>query len=146
MDRPASIVRYEQFYLAAVGLGLLNTALTWSRSMAQFDANPTLAQVSWLLPASAITGVVMRLAVWYFTARRPSLIAKWIAVALAAFSAIVLLFAIMALASGAMPSAAAGITGIGSAVLYIVATTYLFRPDARLWFGEADNIEQEPVE
>lgn len=144
MTRPLSIARYEALYLAALALGLVNTALGWSQSVERFAANPAVsAPMMWMLPATAITGFVLRVALWYFTARRPSRVAKWIVVALAAVSIVVVLMGLVALVSGASASIAA-IAGLASGVLYVAAAVYLFQPDARAWFGESDPIEQEP--
>ena len=96
----------------------------------------------WLLPASVIVGLILRVVLWHFTARRPSLVAKWVVIAMAAVSGIILLFGIVALISGATPSLAAALAGIASGALYVAAAAYLLRPDAHAWFGEADFIEQ----
>lgn len=143
MQRPPSIVRYEQLYFAALAVGLLNTALGWGGSTASFAANPVLADMTWLLPLGVAIGLAVRLTLWYFTARVPSAVARWATVAMAALSGLALLFGIVALIAGATPSVAAAVAGLVSGALYIVATAYLFRPDARAWFGEPDNIDRE---
>ncbi|WP_085809407.1 hypothetical protein [Sphingomonas sp. TZW2008] len=145
MLRPPSIVRFEQLYLAAVVIGLANTGFGWAQSLRGFARNPMLAEMTWLLPTLVAVGLVLRLTLWYFTARRPSLVAKWIVVALAAIAAVGLLLLLFALASGSSPSLAATITGALSGVLHIAAAAYLFRDDARQWFGEAadDDLENE---
>jgi RsiW-degrading membrane proteinase PrsW (M82 family) len=143
MQRPLSITRFERLYLGAIVVGLASTMLGWSQSTATFAANAMLAERMWILPATVLGGIVLRVALWYFTARQPSIAAKWIVVALAALSGIILLFGVVALITGATPSLAASLAGIISGALYVVAAAYLFRPDARAWFGETDLTEQE---
>ncbi len=138
MIRPLSIVRYEKLYFAALACGFANTALGWSGSMASFEANPNLVDMTWLLPLGVLIGLVVRLTLWYFTARSPSVIAKWATVMMAALSALAVLFGIVALVAGATPSVTAALAGLVSGALYVVATAYLFRPDTRAWFGEHD--------
>lgn len=143
MQRPPSIIRYEKLYLGALALGFANTALAWQQSIASFEANPVLAQMMWFLPASVIVGLAVRITIWYFTARRPSLAAKWAAVAMAGFSALVVLFGMFALISGAAPSFLGTVAGVLSGALYVVSASYLFRDDARRWFGQPDIIDEE---
>lgn len=146
MLRPPSIIRYEKLYLTALAFGFANTALGWPQSVASFASNPTLVRMMWILPASVVAGLVLRITLWYFTARQPSVTAKCVATAMAVISAIILLFGVLALVSGASPALPAAITGIVSGALYIAAATYLFRPDARAWFGESDYFEQDNQE
>ncbi len=136
MQQPPSIVRYERLYLLAVATGVASSALGWPQATATFARNPTLAQMMWLLPALTIAGVLLRLLLWWFTARQPIVAAKWAVVALAVFAGLLLLFGVVALIAGAVPSLAASLTGIVSGALHVVAAAYLFRPDARTWFGE----------
>jgi len=139
MRRPLSIDRFEKLYFAALACGFANTALGWAGSMASFAANPMLADMAWLLPLGVVIGLVVRLTLWYFTARAPSVIAKWATVVMAALSGIALLFGIVAVIAGATPSVPAALAGLVSSALYIVSAAYLFRPDARAWFGESDD-------
>lgn len=144
MIRPLSIVRYEKLYFAALVCGFANTGFGWSGSMASFEANPMLADMKWLLPLGVVIGLVLRLTLWYFTARAPSVVAKWVTVAMAALSGFALLFGVVALIAGATPSVPAALAGLSSGALYIVAAAYLFRPDTRAWFGEPiDDLEPD---
>ncbi|MDF2495235.1 hypothetical protein [Sphingomonas sp.] len=146
MIRPLSISRYERLYFAALALGLLSTMLDWPQRVASFATNPALAEMGWILPASVIFNIALRLLLWFFTARQPSLAAKWFVVVLAAIAFAILLFGLVAVIVGATPSIASALTGIVSGVLYIVSAAYLFRPDAREWFGEHAVEEQEFTE
>ena len=143
MSRPLSIRRYERLYLTALLFGVASTLLDWPQRAASFASNPILADAAWMLPASVIVNVLLRLTLWYYTARRPSIAAKWFVVALAAIAFAILLFGLVALIADAAPSIAASLTAIVSGALYVVAAAYLFRPDARAWFGEAVIEEEE---
>ena len=135
MIRPLSIVRYEQMYLAAFALALVVTALSWGDTVKTFAANPLLAQMTWVLPALTVFGFAVRLLLWYFTARRPSVVAKWVVVVFAALSALGIVTGMYALAT-ARAGAVTTIVSLISSALYVAATVYLFRPDAKTWFGE----------
>lgn len=143
MIRPLSIRRYERLYLLALLLGLASIALDWPQRQASFARNPLLAEMGWLLPASVIVNLALRVTLWFYTARRASLAAKWFVVLLAAIALVILLFGLMALVAGATPSLEASLTGIASGGLYVVAAAYLFRPDAQAWFGEDIHGEEE---
>lgn len=143
MFRPLSIRRYEHVYLAALALGAVSTVLDWPQRSASFARNPILVEYAWLLPASVVFNIALRLTLWYFTARRPSIAAKWFVVVLAVIAFALLLFSLVALVAGATPSLAAALTGILSGGLYVLAAAYLFRVDAREWFGEALHEEEE---
>ena len=93
-----------------------------------------------------VFNITLRLLLWYFTARQPSIAAKWFVVVLAAIAFVILLFGLVALIVGATPSLAASLAGLASGALYVVSAAYLFRPDARLWFGEHAVEEQEFTE
>ncbi|MDF2603135.1 MULTISPECIES: hypothetical protein [Sphingomonas] len=146
MIRPLSIRRFERLYLLALALGLLSTMLDWPQRVASFASNPALAEMGWLLPTSVVFNITLRLLLWYFTARQPSIAAKWFVVVLAAIAFVILLFGLVALIVGATPSLAASLAGLASGALYVVSAAYLFRPDARLWFGEHAVEEQEFTE
>ncbi len=136
MTRPLSIQRYERLYLLALLLSVASTMLDCPQRAASFARDPMLAEMAWMLPASVVVNVLLRSTLWYYTARLPKLAAKWFVVVLAAIALVLLLFSLTALIADATPSLAAALTGIASGALYIVAAAYLFRPDARAWFGE----------
>lgn len=140
--RPPSIVRYEQFYLAAFALGLAATALSWEQSTATFAANPMLAQMMWLLPALSVFGIALRLLLWYFTARQPNVVAKWVVVAFAALSGLGVITGLLALASGRV-ALLPNLIGVTSSALHVAAAVLLFRPDAKTWFGEEGFADRE---
>ena len=73
---------------------------------------------------------------WFFIVRRPSVVAKWVQVVFAAFSAFALLSALFLVASGRAQIGLQVVVGLIANILYIAAAVMLFRPDAKVWFGE----------
>ena len=136
MPRPLSIRRYERLYLFALLLGIASTLFDWPHKAASFARDPGLFGMAWMLPASQVANVALRLTLWYYTARRPSVAAKWFVVVLAVIAFGLLLFGLVALIAGATPSLAASVSGMVSGGLHVAAAAYLFRSDARAWFRE----------
>ncbi len=133
MVRPISIVRYERLYLAAFVLGSIVTAMSWSDRTAMVAASPVLGRIGWILPTFAIAGIAITLLLWYFTARAPSVAAKWVVVALAVFSVVDIVLLLRPIATGLGTPA---IVSIIADLVYVAAAAMLFRPDAKLWFGQ----------
>ena len=145
MVRPQSIVRYERVYLSSFVLGLVASALNWSNRAAALAANPVLAGRTWVLWATLIIGIVVALTLWHFTARRPSVVAKWIVAIFAVWGAVIALssiFAIYRLATMQMGVGPAAIVVLIANILYIAAAILLFRPDAAQWFGHSPSGEE----
>lgn len=142
MIRPVSIVRYERLYVAAFLLGLVASAMTWAQRTAIFAANPVLSQMPWLLSAMQAFGIAVAVLLWYFTARAPSIVAKWVVAAFAALGGIGIIVSLGALALG---NAALGVTITSLVVnaIYIAAAVQLFDPEAKLWFGETPDLEDD---
>ena len=136
MPKPPSIARFEHLYWASVIVGLINTGLAWGASRATFAANPILAQVTWLLPVMQVVGIAINVTVWFFIARRPTVVAKWVMVVFAAISAFALVWALGMVAMGRASIGTQAMLGTVANLLYIGAAVMLFRPDARLWLGE----------
>jgi hypothetical protein len=133
MDRPRAIVLFERLYLAAWAIGLLGTALSWQATIALLEANPQVAAVG---PGFLYGTTALRLAVplilWYFIARRGSVVAKWIAVALFALGAVAIAGTLL---RGAFPDTPGALLGYLGFALQLGAIAMLFRPDAAPWFG-----------
>lgn len=134
MIRPLSIINFERCYLGALIVGAVNAALNWQR----YTTMPAVrdAQVMfgpWYLPALTAIGYLIPLLLWYFAARRASVVAKWIVVVLFGLGVFGLL---IALAMGTMASGFGGVLSVVAFVLNAVAVWLLFQPDARAWFGE----------
>lgn len=137
--RPPSIVRFDQLYGAAFALQVLNTILSWQSTQAT-QATVAAQFGPWLLPAATAVGVVVPLLLWFFVARRASLVAKWIAVVLTAIAVAALGFGAV---RGTLALGGLGLLGIGITVLRVIAVAFLFRPDAQEWLGE---FADEPLE
>ena len=130
--RPASIVNFERLYLGAIALGVVNTFLSWDRSLALLRAQPVQFGPGFLIATTTI-GLAIQLLLWFFIARRASAVAKWILVVLVALGVIALA---VSLARNPMIDGVAGIIGLITYALQIAALWMLFRPDARAWFDE----------
>lgn len=134
MTRPQSILTFERCYLGALAVGLVNTAIGWSTIMRV----PAVAQAqamfgSWYLPTTTAIGFIIPLILWYFAARRRSVVAKWIITVFFGFGVIGIL---INLAMGSFASSLGGVLSITALVLNAIAVFMLFKPDAKTWFGE----------
>lgn len=145
MARPISIIRYERAYIAACVLSLVAAALSWHLRAAMMAANPVLANMHWFLPATQVIGIAISVLLWYFTARSPSVVAKWVVVVLAGFAAIGLVVALFTLVGGSTPFAVGTLVSLVANAVYIYGATLLFKSDARLWFGEPAAIDEETM-
>ncbi len=136
MDRPLTIARFERGYLGALAIGLLNTAFNWRRTAETAEARQAEQLIgSWYLPTIAVLGFLIPLALWYFIARRGSVLAKWIATVFTSFGVTGALFA---LARGNYPTTLSLVLSLIALALQAYAIAMLFRPDARPWFGAKD--------
>lgn len=134
MQRPMSIIQFERCYLGALALALVNTALSWStylRIPAVIQAQAMFG--NWYLPTTTAIGFLIPLVLWYFVARRASVVAKWIVVVLFGFGVIGLL---LGLANGGFATTLAAVLSVVTLVLNAIAVFLLFKPDAKAWFGE----------
>ena len=136
MTKPPSIARFERFYWASVVIGLINTALNWKTSQAMLAANPMMATAGWFLPTMQIIGLVIAVTLWFFIVRRPSVVAKWVQVVIAALGVFGLLSTLAMVGLGRVAINLQIVLGLLSNILYIVAAIMLFKPDAKAWFGE----------
>src|SRR3989442_657680 len=80
--RPASIVNFERLYWASILLGLLVTYLSWDATVAAIHLQPGVQLGQGFVAAIAVVGIAIQLVLWYFIARQPSLVVKWIFVVL----------------------------------------------------------------
>ncbi|KQM97624.1 hypothetical protein [Sphingomonas sp. Leaf25] len=135
MVRPASIVRFDRFYLLAIVVGLIGTILQWPQLMAMIETDPSFAPVRSagvvLAVVFAGAGILISLLLWYLVARRGSTVAKWI---VTAFTALSLGSLLLGISSGAVASDTTGILRMVAVVLQLIAVIALFRRDARPWF------------
>jgi len=135
MQRPPSIITFERCYLGAVALGLANNALNWTNLQEQMAATPNSQLLpDWFLPATIGLGLVITLLLWYFVARRASVVAKWILVAFFAIGLVGVPGIISGISTGLI-SPLLAVTGLITFTLNAIAVWMLFRPDAKLWFA-----------
>ncbi len=143
MERPASIIRFERFYVGHICIGLAGSlvALFGPESAARVQA--TEAVGPWLIPAVLGLAVVTQVALWYLIARRASAVAKWVLVAFTAVNIIGLAFLMFGFATGIgaeARSAAGSAASVIASALLLVAVAHLFRSDVKVWFGEGRTV------
>ena len=141
MIRPVAIVRYERLYWAAFILDTIVAAMTWTQREAIVTAYPVLAKATWILPTFQAIGIAVTVLLWYFTARAPSVVAKWVVVILAALSTWAAVQALATLATGSAIVGAASILSLIAEALYVAAAVHLFRPGSKAWFGQDDDAD-----
>jgi uncharacterized membrane protein len=131
--RPASITRFDQLYLGALALGIVNTVLAYDATMTQLEADPDVAAAGMAGPGVIIGafafGFAISLLLWFFISRRASGIAKWVLVVFTVIGTLML-----PLSLTAVPLVQLIVTLVITA-MQIGAVWYLFRPDARAWFA-----------
>ncbi len=136
--RPSSIVRFDRLYLASIAIGLIGNILEWPITMARLAENPDTAALGSGAAVAAggmiVIGVAIALLLWFFIARRASVVAKWILVVFTAFSVGSLL---LGFSSGAVILDTGGIVRIVAVALQAAAVFFLFHPDAAAWFAPA---------
>ena len=135
MLRPTSIVNFERCYLGAVVIGLLNSLFAVPAMM----RTPQMAQASAVLGTgfiyiTAILSLVISLLLWYFTARRASVVAKWIIVVFFVIGALAMIRNVLTGFQGLVGTLPA-VLSIVAVVFQAVAVYLLFRPDANAWFA-----------
>lgn len=131
--RPQSIVKFERMYLFAWVISVIVTVLTWSAlwSVMQRDMSARGAGAGVIV--AAIVGAILPLVVLYFVTRRPSIVAKWIMLALIAAGVVGLVVAL--LRQQMVPNIASVLT-VAAVLIRVAAARHLFTPEARAWFGE----------
>ena len=136
MSRPSSVILFERLFLVSTLLGLINTMLLQPRVAANHpELSPGLMLAVTVVGVAIAGGLLLLL--WYFAARRGSTIARWLLVALGAWT---LYSLINLLVSGSAVSGLLTASVIAANVLQLAAIVMLFRPDARPWFAR-----REPV-
>jgi hypothetical protein len=131
MSRPNSIIQFERFYLAAIGVDVVNTVLSWSEREERALLTPQMFG-SATLPLTTALGFGIAVLLWFFVARNGSMIAKWV---VTIFVALALAWTLYAIPTGQYSMGLSGLLGLFSTVLQAYAVAMLFRPDARPWFG-----------
>ncbi|SFO25447.1 hypothetical protein [Sphingomonas sp. OK281] len=141
MIRPDAIVRYERLYWAAFVLDTVVTAMTWTQREAIVTAYPVLAKATWILPTFQAIGIAVTVLLWYFTARAPSVVAKWVVVVLAALSTLTAIQPLAALANGSATLGTTSILSLIATALYVAAAVHLFQPGSKIWFAKDADLD-----
>lgn len=129
---PASIRKFELFYLAAWGIGLIIAFLGWNGEailQTRLGAQIGLGTYAAILCAGLLIPPVL----WWLAARRRSNVARWIIVALFALQGLNIVFSLFA-------ASLAGVLGGLSLLMFClraVAVRFLFGPEAREWFAKS---------
>lgn len=132
--RPKSIIQFEQVYWAIIVLGLVSAALGWSDMMASVQVQQSVAHFGMgMVYGPIVLGILVQLLLWYFIARRGSVVAKWIFVVLSGLGVV---FSLFSLVTKGSPSIPVGVIDVALLVLQVIAIMLVFRPDTRPWFGE----------
>jgi hypothetical protein len=141
MERPQSIVWFERSYLGALALGLVNNALNWTAMQERMAAAPNSALLpSWFLPVALGIGILISLLLWFFIARRASVVAKWIVVVLFVIGLIGVPGIVTGLQSGLITPLMAAFALIAFGLNGFAVWT-LFRSDTKAWFsGQATDL------
>ena len=139
MVKPRSISRFEGWYFFAIALSLASTALGWSDMSSYTDAviaesgasSRSLGFV--LLFSSVVMFLVLALIVWGAIVLSRLGAARWVLAALVAYAAyaVAMRAANIAIELGLI----ADIAAVASAA---IAVSFLFRADAKAWFGRDD--------
>ena len=136
--RPISIVNFERCYLGAIVVGLLNSLFTIPVMM----RTPQVAQATarfggGFIYISMVLNIVVTLLLWYFAARKASVVAKWIIVVFFAFGVLGILVNL----TRGFPTGLSGVLSIVAIALQAVAVYLLFRPDANAWFRGTSRVD-----
>lgn len=134
MVRPKSIRYFELCYLGCVLVGGINTAMTWASAMASDDGQQARAVVGpWFLPIAFVFAYTLALLLWYFTARVPSRVAKWIVILWFGLSVLTVGFNLIK----GPTFETSTILSVVTLLLNAAAVWFLLRPDSNSWFAKA---------
>ena len=143
MIRPRSIRLFELLFLGALLLTLVGTVLVWPSLLEQAAVQAQAARLgsgalATIAGVSVAFVVLVELLLWFFIARRASVIAKWLLVLFTAYNVYSLVGTVQA---GAEWSTVAGILSAVALLMQVIAVLLLFTPDARAWFdGEPEEL------
>lgn len=145
--RPKSIIWFERLYLGSWLLSLVGLAMNWGVIRDTIVENPAAQRLgpdTMMNIFIAIIGLtaLATLLLWHFTARRHSVVAKWFVVAFFVFGLLGLPGLVTPFANGQW---VAGLLQSFVFVLHAAAVAMLFQRDARIWFGEIDDVPPAPL-
>ncbi|GAA0474652.1 hypothetical protein GCM10009096_15240 [Parasphingorhabdus litoris] len=143
-SRPKSILWFERFFFLSLGIELLNEYMTWPVMLEEIHWESSSYMMLW----SAI--IALSLLLWYFLAIKAKAWARWVQIILAGMGAIFLLIEIGSILAPAIedgnPTHVVWDNMIWPetftflyvlvVVTNLVATYFLFRPDAVKWFDD----------
>ena len=130
--RPRSITLFESLSLAAVALGVLILALTWNALMASVYARIRGAGIEPAVMVLSVLYIGLLVLLILLTARRASVVAKWLFTAIITAELVMTLPGLPAMARGGM----VGWAQIVQLALQLVALWFLFVPASRAWLRE----------
>ena len=126
--RPKSIVTFEWLALLSFAVALVVTTLTWNGNVAAYRSSGYGPALLWFLTG---TEFALGLLLIFLVSRKGNVIAKWILAILTAAG-------ILELGMGIGDRLGAGLLGIAEIakmMLLVAALYFLFRADAKPWFG-----------
>lgn len=126
--RPKSIVTFERLALLSLAIAVVITIFTWSGNVAAYRASGYGPALPWLL---TIGEIAVGLLLIFLVSRKGVGIAKWILVVLTALGVIELAMGIGDRLDGGW----IGFAEIAKMLLLVAAIYFLFRDDAKSWFG-----------
>lgn len=134
--RPASIRKFDMFYLGSLALGVVNFVFGFdmmtAQAEAQLAANPSLAgmDAGTIMIVSFVIGLAINLGLWALISRLRIELVKWILVLFVLWG----LVSLPALVSNGITLVSA--LSVLTYALQIAAIFYLFKPDAKAWFAQ----------
>lgn len=131
--KPASIRRFDLFYLASIALSIVTYVLSYDTMLASVQARTASAGVhlgAGTVVATMVISIGISLLLWFLVSRSRMAVAKWI---------IVLFFVLGLTGIPGLISGAWTLLKTLSALnilLEAAAIYYLFQPDAKAWLAE----------
>lgn len=144
MDRPKSIRLFELFWWGSTLFWAVATRLAWNRNQGKLLADARTRGVAewgqwfWIGVTLLLTALL-----WWLVARRASVAAKWLVVAWAALGGALALVRVLSLTVGRTFHPLSESAYLLTVALTVAAAVTLFRDDARAWFGEFDDLDEE---
>ena len=132
--KPASIKKFDLFYLGSVTLGLAGFALNYQTIIDQTNAEMAAQGVDGLgagiVIAGLLLGLAISLAIWFLISVLRIEFVRWILILLTGWSAFQLVraFEVATKVDLAM--------GLASTALTVISIYFLFQSDAKEWFVE----------
>ncbi|VVT02861.1 hypothetical protein [Erythrobacter sp. EC-HK427] len=137
--RPESLRKFDLFYIAAIGIGVASGLLNYDTQVRMLESQLAPSGMQGSAEVAALTSVgvafLFNLILWFLASRMRVGLAKWLIVALVAFSLLMLVVGLTSSVGIAGMRASVSITGLITVLLKAIAVSFLFRPDAKAWFA-----------